>query len=110
MKWPIMQEINSNSIKSKIVRFPNCEFVVCLVSDIHTKYDYLEIKKRLNKTDLVAALRLFRRYNLIEATGDLSTSSCRIVIMPTILLAIPAEDINSLYQTINRIKQGGEEE
>ncbi len=86
------------------------ENVVCLVSDIHTKYDYLEIKKRLNKTDLVAALRLFRRYNLIEATGDLSTSSCRIVIMPTILLAIPAEDINSLYQTINRIKQGGEEE
>ena len=86
------------------------EIVVCFVSDIHTKYDYLEIKKRLNKTDLVAALRLFRRYNLIEATGDLSTSSCRIVIMPTILLAIPAEDINSLYQTINRIKQGGEEE
>ena len=25
------------------------ENVVCLVSDIHTKYDYLEIKKRLNK-------------------------------------------------------------
>ena len=34
------------------------ENVVCLVSDIHTKYDYLEIKKRLNKTDLVAALKL----------------------------------------------------
>lgn len=86
------------------------ENVVCLVSDIHEKYDYLEIKKRLNKTDLVAALRLFRRYNLIEATGDLATSTCRIVIMPTILLAIPSDDINSLYQTINRIKQGGEEE
>ena len=27
------------------------ENVVCLVSDIHTKYDYLEIIKRLNKTD-----------------------------------------------------------
>ncbi len=86
------------------------ENVVCVVADIHEKYDYLEIKKRLNKTDLVAALRLFRRYNLIEATGDLTTSTCRIVLMPTILLAIPSEDINSLYQTINRIKQGGDEE
>lgn len=86
------------------------ENVVCVVADIHEKYDYLEIKKRLNKTDLVAALRLFRRYNLIEATGDLTTSNCRIVLMPTILLAIPSEDINSLYQTINRIKQGGDEE
>lgn len=80
------------------------------MADIHEKYDYLEIKKKLNKTDLVAALRLFRRYNLIEATGDLSTSTCKIVLMPTILLAIPSDDINSLYQTINRIKQGGDEE
>lgn len=84
--------------------------VICQVADIHEKYDYLEIKKKLNKTDLVAALRLFRRYNLIEATGDLSTSTCKIVLMPTILLAIPSDDINSLYQTINRIKQGGDEE
>ncbi len=86
------------------------ENVVCQVADIHEKYDNLEIKKKLNKTDLVASLRLFRRYNLIEATGDLSTSTCRIVLMPTILLAIPGEDINSLYQTINRINQGGDEE
>ncbi len=84
--------------------------IVCNIADIHEKYDYLEIKKKLNKTDLQQALRLFRRYNLIEATGDLTVSTTKIVLMPTILLAIPSEDINSLYQTINRIKQGGEEE
>ncbi|MBO5712474.1 MAG: DUF4194 domain-containing protein [Acholeplasmatales bacterium] len=81
------------------------ENVVCSVSDIHEKYDYLEIKRKLNKTDLVAAIRLFRRYNLIEVTGDITTSTCRIVILPTILMAIRTEDVNEVYQTINRISQ-----
>jgi hypothetical protein len=77
--------------------------IVISVSDIHTKYDYLEIKRKLNKTDLVSALRLFRRYNLIEVTGDLSTSSCKVVILPTILMAIKSEDITTVFNTINRI-------
>ena len=81
------------------------ENIVCAVSDIHDKYDYLEIKKKLNKTDLVSALRLFRRYNLIEATGDLTSSACKVVILPTILMAIKSEDITEVVNTINRINQ-----
>lgn len=81
------------------------ENIVCTVGDIHTKYDYLEIKKKLNKTDLISAIRLLRRYNLIEVTGDVTTSTCRIVILPTILLAIRSEDINEVYQTIQHINQ-----
>lgn len=77
--------------------------IVCMVGDIHTKYDYLEIKRKLNKTDLISALRLFRRYNLIEVTGDLSSSSCRIVILPTILMAIKSEDITEVFNTINKM-------
>jgi hypothetical protein len=79
------------------------ENVVCSVSDIHDKYDYLEIKRKLNKTDLISALRLFRRYNLIEVSGDLSTSSCKVVILPTILMAIKSEDITTVFNTINKI-------
>ncbi len=81
------------------------ENIVCQVSDIHEKYDYLEIKKKLNKTDLINSLRLFRRYNLIEVTGDLSSSACRIVILPTILMAIKSEDITEVYNTIMKISQ-----
>ena len=77
--------------------------IVCMVADIHTKYDYLEIKRKLNKTDLISALRLFRRYNLIEVTGDLSSSSCRVVILPTILMAIKSEDITEVFNTINKM-------
>ena len=79
------------------------ENIVCAVSDIHAKYDMLEIKKKLNKTDLASALRLLKRYNLIEITGDVTTSSCRVVILPTILMAIKSEDITEVYNTISRI-------
>ena len=81
------------------------ENIVCQVSDIHEKYDYLEIKKKLNKTDLINSLRLFRRYNLIEVTGDLTSSACRIVILPTILMEIKSEDITEVYNTIMKISQ-----
>ena len=81
------------------------ENIICTISDIHEKYDYLEIKKKLNKTDLISALRLFRRYNLIEATGDLTSSACRVVILPTILMAIKTEDINEVFNTINRLSR-----
>ena len=81
------------------------ENIICMAADIHTKYDYLQIKRKLNKTDLIAAIRLFRRYNLIEVTVDITTSTCRIVILPTILMAIQTEDVNEVYQTINRISQ-----
>ena len=77
--------------------------IVCSVADVHEKYDYLQIKRKLNKTDLVSSMRLFRRYNLVEITGDITTSTCRIVILPTILMAIKSEDVTSVYQTILHI-------
>ena len=77
--------------------------IVCSVADVHEKYDYLQIKRKLNKTDLVSSMRLFRRYNLVEITGDITTSTCRIVILPTILMAIKSEDVTSVYQTIMHI-------
>ncbi len=81
------------------------ENIVCNVSDIHQKYDMLEIKKKLNKTDLVSAVRLFRRYNLIDYIGDVSSSTTKIVILPTILLAIKSEDVTEVFNTIQRISQ-----
>lgn len=81
------------------------ENIVCPISDIHEKYDMLEIKRKLNKTDLVSALRLLRRYNILEITGDLTSSSCKLVILPTILMAIKSEDITEVFNTITKIAQ-----
>lgn len=79
------------------------ENVVITVLDIHEKYNFLEIKKRINKTDLVSALRLFRRFNLIETIGDITMSNTKVVIMPTILYAINTEEITEVYNTVSRI-------
>lgn len=87
------------------------ENVVITVLDIHEKYNFLEIKKRINKTDLVSALRLFRRFNLIETIGDITMSNTKVVIMPTILYAINTEEITEVYNTISRIvSEAGDEE
>lgn len=87
------------------------ENVVITVLDIHEKYNFLEIKKRINKTDLVSALRLFRRFNLIETIGDITMSNTKVVIMPTILYAITTEEITEVYNTVSRIvSEAGDEE
>lgn len=87
------------------------ENVVITVLDIHGKYNFLEIKKRINKTDLVSALRLFRRFNLIETIGDITMSNTKVVIMPTILYAINTEEITEVYNTVSRIvSEAGDEE
>lgn len=87
------------------------ENAVITVLDIHEKYNFLEIKKRINKTDLVSALRLFRRFNLIETIGDITMSNTKVVIMPTILYAINTEEITEVYNTVSRIvSEAGDEE
>ncbi len=79
------------------------ENIVISIEDIHTKYNYLEIKKRINKTDLVSSLRLFRRFNIIEFLGDINQSSTRLIIFPTILYAINTENVSEVYETIEHI-------
>lgn len=79
------------------------ENITISVEDIHTKYNYLEIKKRINKTDLVSALRLFRRFNIIEVLGDITKSEARVIIYPTILFAISTENVSEVYETIEHI-------
>jgi hypothetical protein len=85
--------------------------IVINVEDIQNKYNYLEVKKRLNKTDLVKALRLFRKYNLIEVVGlkDALVANTKVVLLPTLLCAIKTSDINEVHQTISNIVSEVEE-
>lgn len=81
--------------------------VVATINDLHAKYDMLEIKRKINKTDLIAMLRLFRRYNLIEPMGDINNSSTQFIIFPTILEALKTDQIDAVYNTINRLSAEG---
>lgn len=81
--------------------------IIITINELHAKYDMLEIKRKINKTDLIAMLRLYRRYNLIEPMGDLNNSNTQIVVFPTILEALKAEEIDAIYNTINKLTQEG---
>ena len=78
--------------------------MVIKVDDIHDYYDSLELKKKINKTDLVKILRLFKKYNIIETLGDITKTSTPIIIYPTILLAINTQTINDVYNIISHME------
>ncbi len=81
------------------------EHIIIGVDDIHQKYNYLEIKKRINKTDLVNSLRQFKRFNIIETLGDVQSSAVKIVIFPTILFAIKTQEITEVNQFIQKLNE-----
>ena len=84
--------------------------VVVKVDEIHQKYESLEYKKKIYKTDLVTILRMFKRFNLIEPQGDVTRGSCDIVIYPTILLAVNNYNIEVLYQMLQSYDGGMQDE
>ena len=81
--------------------------IVISINELHAKYDMLEIKRKINKTDLVAMLRMLRRYNLIEPMGDINNSNTQIIVFPTILEALKTEQIDAIYNTIMKLTADG---
>ncbi|MGI6392354.1 MAG: DUF4194 domain-containing protein [Candidatus Izemoplasmatales bacterium] len=77
--------------------------VVIKIDEIHQKYDALELKRKINKTDLVQILRLYRRYNLIEPLGDITQGNTKVIIYPTIMLAINTNEIRDVYDLIGKM-------
>jgi hypothetical protein len=78
--------------------------IVISINEVHTYYDSLELKKKINKTDLTRVLRLYKRYNIIEPIGDITKSNSKVIIFPTILFAINTASINDVYDLIKRME------
>lgn len=80
------------------------EEVVILTDEIHQKYNMLKIETKLNldKTVLRDTIRLFKRYNLISTLdSDVTMSDARIKIYPSVLFAVPNDNLNAMYDAIN---------
>ncbi len=80
------------------------EDVVVLTDEMHQKYSMLKIEAKLNldKTTLRDTIRLFKRYNIVtNIDRDVTMSDARIKIYPSVLFAIPNENLNSMYDAIN---------
>lgn len=92
------------------------EEVVVLTDEIHQKYNMLklEAKANLDKTTLRDIVRLFKRYNIVSnIDSDITMSDARIRIYPSVLFAVPNDNLSSLYEAINeklnKYMKGGEQ-
>lgn len=75
------------------------ENVTVFMQDIRDKYNILKMKTRLDKTTEKDAISLFKRYNLVRTIdADISQSDARIEIYSSVLMAVPTEGINALYE------------
>ena len=76
------------------------EEVTELMEEIREKYAMLKIKAKpmLDKGTERHMISLFRKYNLIQnLDSDVSQPDARIVIYPSIIMAVDVEDINAYY-------------
>lgn len=82
------------------------QLVLVTVEEIEAEYNKLNLARKLDRRTLEAALRTFKKYNLALAIDRLETSSARIQILPSIMLALPEQAITKAYtQTKERLLQ-----
>lgn len=84
--------------------------VVINLGDIQEKYLSLKIReKQIDKTTMSNALRLFRRFNLIELLDrEQMQEDARIVIYDSILMAVRVEDIKRVNEMLALYRKGKE--
>ncbi len=82
--------------------------VVVNLGDIQEKYLSLKIReKQIDKTTMSNALRLFKRFNLIELLDkDLLQEDARVIIYDSILMAVRVEDIKRVSDLIALYRKG----
>ena len=81
------------------------EDVTVLMEEIREKYAMLKIKAKpiLDKGMERGMVRLFRRYNIIQNIDtDVSQADARIVIYPSVIMAVPVDNINEYYEMTER--------
>lgn len=75
--------------------------IVVMMQEINDKFSTLDVKNKptLDKMTEVNFVRLFKRFNLIDnLDSDVNRSDARIIIYPSILMAVPVENVNSYYE------------
>ena len=61
----------------------------------------VKAKPTLDKTMERRVISLFKRYNIVDnIESDVTKSDTRIVIYPSVILAVAIEDVNSYHETI----------
>lgn len=84
------------------------ENVVVTVEELHQGFAALKLRdKPMDKTTFKNALRLFKRFNLLEPLdNDVGLGDTRIIVYPTILLAVKVDDIRKVYEKLESYRRG----
>lgn len=88
--------------------------VVVIVDQVYDKYNMLKMQNKLDKTTLRNSMGLFRRYHLIQnLDADMSNPDTRVIIYPSILLAVANSSLDDMYQAakdkLDKYGKGGED-
>lgn len=88
--------------------------VVAIVDQVYDKYNMLKMQNKLDKTTLRNSMGLFRRYHLIQnLDADMSNPDTRVIIYPSILLAVANSSLDDMYQAakdkLDKYGRGGED-
>lgn len=68
-------------------------------------------EKRINKIEIREILRLFRRFHIIDTTGQSDDDQSIIIVYPTILYVLPVQEIDKINQRLAEYsKQGSEKD
>ena len=80
------------------------------VGDIQEKYLTLKVReKQIDKTTMNNALRLFKRFNLIEILDkDVTQEDARIIIYDSIVMALRGADIRTASELLDKYRKGEE--
>lgn len=88
--------------------------VIVIIDQVCDKYNMLKMQNKLDKTTLRNSMGLFRRYHLIQNLDpDMSNPDTRVIIYPSILLAVANTSLDDLYQSakdkLDKYGRGGED-
>ena len=88
--------------------------VIVIVDQVYDKYNMLKMQNKLDKTTLRNSMGLFRRYPLLQnLDSDMSNPDTRVIIYPSILLAVANTSLDDLYQSakdkLDKYGRGGED-
>lgn len=96
--------------QEKLINTTMDNIVAVTIDDIHNKYQSFGFKRKIFKTELVSALRLFKKYNIIDNLGELDKSSTRLMIYPSIVMLIPISNVDECYAYIRQLDEGKEDQ
>ena len=74
------------------------QLVLVTVEEIENEYNKLNLTKKLDRRTLEDALRIFKRYNLALMLDRLESTSARVQILPSVMLAMPEQSITKAYE------------